>query len=353
MPRTRSLAWSELKIGVLLITAIAISGVLIFALTGTRGFSWQRYALKTRLSNVAGLAKGSPVRVAGVEVGSVKSVEFSGDQVDVIFDVRRDLQNRITTESVARLGSVSLLGEGAIDISPSTRGTPIPEWGFVPAGPPPAAISDIAEQANAGLNEITGLVRDLRAGKGTAGKLMTDEQLYTELNRFVTTANDVTRTIQSGRGTIGKLLNDPRTADALQASVVNLEQMTRRINAGEGSLGRLVKDDAFAQSLSGATENLRTLTDRLNRGEGTAGKLLTDPTLYNRFNDVTSRLTDLSTQLNDLTARLNSGEGTLGQLLKDRQLYENMNGAVGEFRALMTEIKKDPKRYLNVKVSIF
>jgi len=353
MPRTRSLAWSELKIGVLAIVAIAISGVLIFALTGTRGFSWQRYTLKTRLGNVAGLAKGSPVRVAGVEVGSVKSVEFSGDQVDVIFDVRRDLQNRITTESVARLGSVSLLGEGAIDISPSTRGTPIPEWGFVPAGPPPAAIADIAEQANAGLNEITGLVRDLRAGKGTAGKLMTDEQLYTELNRFVTTANDVTRTIQSGRGTIGKLLNDPRTADALQASVSNLEQMTRRINAGEGSLGRLVKDDAFALSLSGATENLRTLTDRLNRGEGTAGKLITDPTLYNRFNEVTSRLTDLSTQLNDLTARLNSGEGTLGQLLKDKQLYENMNGAVGEFRALMTEIRKDPRRYLNVKVSIF
>jgi len=40
-------------------------------------------------------------------------------------------------------------------------------------------------------------------------------------------------------------------------------------------------------------------------------------------------------------------------LLKDKQLYENMNGAVGDFRALIAEIKKDPKRYLNVKVSIF
>ena len=58
-------------------------------------------------------------------------------------------------------------------------------------------------------------------------------------------------------------------------------------------------------------------------------------------------------QLNEITTRLNSGEGTVGQLLKDKQLYENMNGAVNDFRALMVEIKRDPKRYLNVRVSIF
>jgi len=40
-------------------------------------------------------------------------------------------------------------------------------------------------------------------------------------------------------------------------------------------------------------------------------------------------------------------------LLKDKQLYENMNGAVSEFRGLLEQIKKEPKRYLNMKVSIF
>ena len=43
MPRTRSLAWSELKIGVLTIVAIVIAAVTIFMLTGGRGFFWQRY----------------------------------------------------------------------------------------------------------------------------------------------------------------------------------------------------------------------------------------------------------------------------------------------------------------------
>jgi phospholipid/cholesterol/gamma-HCH transport system substrate-binding protein len=340
------LAWSELKIGVLTIVALIIGAVLVFSLTGTRGFFWERYNLKTRLANVAGLAAGSPVRVAGVQVGSVKEVQFAGEQVDVVFDMKRDLRDRITTASMARLGSVSLLGESSVDISPSTAGTPIPEWGYVPAGTAPKLIADITDQASTSIDQINGLIKDLRAGKGTAGKLMTDEQLYRELNQFVATAGEVTRTIQQGRGTVGKLLNDRKTADALEASMQNLQAMTARLNAGEGSLGRLMKDDAFAQSLNGATDNLRTLTDRLNKGEGTAGKLITDPALFNRLNDVTGRMNDLVTKLND-------GQGTMGQLLKDKQLYENMNSAVNEFRSLITEIKKDPRRYLNVKVSIF
>jgi phospholipid/cholesterol/gamma-HCH transport system substrate-binding protein len=76
------------------------------------------------------------------------------------------------------------------------------------------------------------------------------------------------------------------------------------------------------------------------------GKLLKDEALYKRLDAVTTRL-------DTLLARLNDGQGTAGQLLQDKKLYENMNGAVADMRSLLTEIKKDPKKYLNVKVSIF
>jgi phospholipid/cholesterol/gamma-HCH transport system substrate-binding protein len=346
MPRTRSLAWSELKIGVLTIIAIVIAAVLIFALTGTRGFAWQRYTLKTRFANVAGLAKGSPVRVAGVEVGSVKEVAFAGAQVDVIFDIREDLRSRITDQSTATLGSVSLLGESAVDISPATSGTPIPDEGYVPAGRTAASLSDITAQAGQGIEQLTALIGDLRQGKGTVGKLMTDDRLYAELNQFVATAGSLTRELQQGRGTLGRLLKDPKAAQSLEAAMKNVEEMTGRINAGEGSIGRLMKDDAFAQSLSGATASLRELTDRMNRGEGTAGKLVTDPELFNRLNSVSSRF-------DDLVSKLNEGQGTMGRLLKDQQLYENINGAVVDFRGLLDQIKKEPRKYLNMKVSLF
>jgi len=346
MPRTRSLAWSELKIGVLTIVAIGISAVLIFTLTGTKGFVWQRYALKTRFPNVAGLTVGSVVRVAGVEVGSVKKIELVGEEVDVTFEVNKDQRRLITTSSVAKLGSISLLGEGAIDITPSTQGTPVPDWGYVPAGKTPKAFADIADQASDGIDELNGLIRDMRQGKGTAGRFMTDDRLYLELQQFVATAGQMTRELQQGRGTLGRLMKDPKAAESLEVSLRNVEEMTRRINAGEGSLGKLLKDEAFSESLNGATANFRQITDRLNRGDGTAGKLMTDATLFNRLTSVTERFDQLVTKLNE-------GEGTAGRLLKDRQLYENMNGAVNDLRTLITAINKDPKKYLNVKVSIF
>ena len=98
---------------------------------------------------------------------------------------------------------------------------------------------------------------------------MTDEQLYTELQRFVATASELTDGFAQGRGTLGKLLNDPATANALEASLRERRGDDAQLNAGEGSLGKLLKDDAFARSLTSATTNLERWPSRLNRGEGT------------------------------------------------------------------------------------
>jgi phospholipid/cholesterol/gamma-HCH transport system substrate-binding protein len=346
MPRTRSLAWSELKVGVLTVVALGILSITIFTLMGGKGFFWQRYSLKTRFANATGLKTGSPVRIAGVEVGAVDTVDLAGPEAEVVFEVNKDRRPLITTESVATLGSISLLGESAVDITPSVQGTPVPEWGYVKQGAAALQISDVTARASLGVESLTKLVQDISAGKGTVGKLMTDEELYTELQRFVNAANDMATTVRQGKGTVGKLLNDQKTADALEASLTNVEQVTRRISAGEGSIGKLLKDEAFSESLTTATANMRQLTDRMNRGEGTVGKLMTDETLFNKINSVTNRLDELVTKLND-------GQGTAGQLLKDKQLYENMNKTVGEMQALLADIRKDPKKYLNVKVSIF
>src|ERR1051325_9630845 len=124
MPRPRSLAWAELKIGLVSIFALAMAGLLIFLLSGEGGFFWQRFGIKTVFANVAGLKAGAPVRLAGVEIGSVKDVQFTGDRVEVLMEVKKKDAPRITSSSVASLGSVSLLGESAVDLTASTRGTP-------------------------------------------------------------------------------------------------------------------------------------------------------------------------------------------------------------------------------------
>ena len=346
MPRTHSLAWSELKIGLLTVIAIVTATWFIFLLSGEGGFFWQRYSLKTVFQNISGLKPGAPVRVAGVEVGSVSDVQFIDDRVEVVLEVDRTMQSRITSTSVASLGSVSLLGEAAVDITASSAGTPVPEWGYVPSGPAGGSLTDVTSKATEGIQELTGLLRDFRAGRGTAGKLFTDETLYAEMSRLVASAETVVRSVSDGRGTLGRLANDPAAAHALEASLKNFETITARLHAGEGSLGKFLSDDALAQSLTSTGTNLDAITGRINRGEGTAGKLVTERELYDRLNSMSERL-------DKVMQGLQQGEGTAGRLLHDRQLYENMNSAVGELRQLVSDIRANPRKYLNVRVSLF
>jgi phospholipid/cholesterol/gamma-HCH transport system substrate-binding protein len=346
MPRTRSLAWAELKIGLVSVFAIIMASTLIFLLSGSGGFFWQRYSIKTMFANIAGLKAGAPVRVAGVEVGSVSELNFIRDQVEVVMEVNRDHQSRITTTSLASLGSVSLLGEAAVDITAASAGTPIPEWGYVRSGAATGTIGDVATRASVAMDETSALIADLRAGRGTLGQFLTDDRLYHELTALVTAAEDVATGINRGDGTLGRLMNDPAAAKSLEAALDNLQVVTAKIRSGEGSLGKLLNDDAMSQSLTSATSNLEAITGRINKGEGTAGKLISDAELYNRLNS-------LSDRIDQIMAGLQQGDGTAGQLLRDRQLYENMNGTMVELRSLVSDIRKDPRKYLNVKVSLF
>jgi phospholipid/cholesterol/gamma-HCH transport system substrate-binding protein len=346
MPRTRSLAWSELKIGIFTVVAIFLAILLVFLVGGQAGFPWQRYHLKTRVPDVQGLKGGAVVRLAGVDVGQVTDVAFAGTQVEVIMELNKEVREKITTNSRAMLGSLSLLGEAVIDVTMGVGGQPLPDWGYIPSQRTPGQISDVAAQATTSIEEATALLRDIRSGRGTVGKLFTDESLYKEFSAFLVSAEHVVDAINRGQGTLGKLVNDPAAYKALRASLDDLHSITARIEAGEGSLGRLIKDEQLAKSLTATTDNLAGITGQLKAGQGTAGRLLKDDALYNR-------LTTITEQLDSIVLRLYEGEGTAGRVLKDDQLYENMNGAVSELRALIADIRKDPRKYLNVRVSIF
>ncbi len=346
MPRTRTLAWSQLKIGILAVAAFTLATMLIFAVGGDAGLFSGRNYLKTRFPNAGGVQSGAVVRLAGVNVGAVEDVYFDGAVVEMVLRVRPEAMDKITTNSVAQIGSVSLLGEGAIDITATSDGVPLQDWGYIRSGPTPGQIADVAENATQTLAQAASLLEDVRAGKGTVGKLFTQDLLHDQLSGVVRATQGVITAIEQGRGPAGTLINNRAAARNLERALANLDSVTSNIAAGKGSLGTLLNDDALARSLSATTENLRSVTAGLQAGKGTAGKLLSDEALYNRLDSVTQRLDTLVTNLN-------RGEGTAGRLLNDKELYDNMNGAATELRGLLAEIRKDPKKYLNVRVSIF
>lgn len=346
MPRTKSLAWSQLKIGIIGVIAIALAMALILAVGGQAGFWWERYTLKTRFANAAGMKPGAVVRLAGKDIGKVTSVDFAGREIEIGMDIHEDVQPLITTESRASMGSLSLLGEPIVEISAATSGDPLPNGAYVPSVPASGSITEVAATAQTTLGEANKILEGISQGKGSVGKLFTDEQLYADTTSLVNAAEAVVRDMQRGRGTLGQLSQNPAAYRSLETSLRNLEAITARINRGEGSIGKLLNDEAMATSLSSASANVDAITGRLNRGEGTAGKLLTDDALFNR-------MTELTTRFEKLAAGLEAGEGTAGALLKDKQLYENMNKTMAELSGLVAEIRKDPKKYLNIRVSIF
>lgn len=346
MPRTKSLAWSQLKLGIIGVIAIALAMILILAVGGQAGFWWERYTLTTRFANAAGMKPGAVVRLAGKDVGKVTSVDFAGKEIAIGMDIHEDVKPLITTESRASMGSLSLLGEPIVEITPGLTGAPLEDGAFVPSTPASGSITEVAATAQTTLGEANKILLGISEGKGSVGKLFTDEQLYADTTSLVNAAEAVVRDLQRGRGTLGQLAQNPAAYKSLEASLRNLEAVTARINRGEGSLGRLLNDEAMANALSSASANVDAITGRLNRGEGTAGKLLTDDALFNRMTELTARFEKLA-------AGLEAGEGTAGALLKDQQLYENMNKTVAELSGLIGEIRKDPKKYLNIRVSIF
>jgi len=346
MPRTRSIVWSELKLGIVGIVAVLMASVLVIAVGGQGGFFWQRYPLKTEFDNVQGMKTGAVVRLSGMEIGKVTAVEFVGTRVQVTMEVSKDVRPLITTDSVATIGSLSLLGESIVDLTAASTGRPLNDWDYVRSAVGGGPLGALQNTATQGLEEATKLISELRAGRGTLGKLVSDDALYHQMQDFVTSATAVTRAINEGKGTIGGLTKDPAAYNALKASLENLQTVTERMKDEDSPLGRLLHDDAMGKSLSATTSNLEDVTGRLKRGEGTAGKLITDQQVYDHLNAMTTKLDQLVTDLN-------AGKGTAGMLLHDQQLYETMNRAATELRDLLAEIRKDPKKYLHVSVSIF
>src|SRR5262245_6074594 len=106
MPRTRSIAWSKLKLKVVTVVSLVLVTVLIVAIDGQGGFWWQRYPLKMQFVDANGLKPGAVVRVSGKEVGTVTAVEFADAQIDVALELNKDVRPLVTTDSVGSIGSL-------------------------------------------------------------------------------------------------------------------------------------------------------------------------------------------------------------------------------------------------------
>lgn len=370
MPKQQAMRWIDLRVGVLVIVAIAGIILLILAISGDINVFKDRMTLYTELPGAEGLRPGDEVRLAGVRVGSVQQVDFSAtipedpsakSAVRVTMVVEgEEAQQRIRTDSRAILRQLGLLGGQYVNITPGTRQGDAVKQGDTIPGLRETSISEVVESSDdllSGFQQLTDKLNEItdtiNSGRGTIGRFVNDESFYLNLNRTAVEAQELVRKIREGEGTAGQLINDPRLYNDLRATVASLQEVADSVSRGDGTVGRLIRDrelydrlNNVAARLDTTSEQIAAITAQVQSGKGTAGRLIYDEQFY-------QEATETLASLKQVANRIERGEGTLGKLSTDEQLYNNLNALSAESVKLLYDFRQNPKKYLSVKVSLF
>ena len=361
MAQRKQVTWADLRVGLLVLAGLFLIAVTIFYVTGA-GVLTPKYRLVTYLSEVSGLTIGAPVRLDGVEVGNVESIRMTpraadgsldrSRSVEVVMRVDRRYQDEIRADSTATLVTEGLLGNRYVNIVRGVTGQPVQAGGEV-KGQEEAAIKQIVERG-AGLvqnldavsTRVRAIVDSIDRGQGNLGKFIRDEQFYNRLNGTVSRAEQIVAGVQAGQGTVGKLVVSDELYNKFNSATARVDTVLADVQAQKGSLGKFVYDPSVYEQAKQLVERGNRVVSNVEAGKGTLGKLVTDDALYNNVRNAAANVEAAS-------AKLNANTGTAGKMFSDPAFYDNMTGLAGDMRLLVGEFRKDPKKFLRVKFSIF
>jgi phospholipid/cholesterol/gamma-HCH transport system substrate-binding protein len=381
MPSSKkSVTFRQLRVGIFVLVAI---GILIFLVLNASGdinpFS-KKLHVKARFVDANGLREGSEVRLAGVKVGKVERITLlppsdvpNAPRVEALLTIDSSIDGqpatqRIRSDSTAQQGSPSLLGnEMLINITPGTAvGSPVQEGTILPSSSSntvndfATSGTDLAQRLSKLSDEISGIVRDVKDGKGTVGRLFNDEALYNNLNATIRETEDVMKQVRSGNGSAGKFINDPELYNNANDIAVQLKAISADLRAGRGTAGKLLTDDELyvrinrtADRLDKAVDQVNGMVAEINAGHGTLGKLIKDEQMYNDARAAIARFNTTAERIDNLVAAAQRGEGTVGKLLNDDTLYTNVNQLSSEGVKLIYDFRQNPKKYLTIKFELF
>jgi len=254
------------------------------------------------------LKKGDSVKMAGVEIGRVEEITLSTNKVKVTMKLRTDVakQGIVKTDSTATIKFAGLLGQNFIAIefgSPGARSLEDNQY--------------IATTEQADLNAIMAKLDNVATGVENLTKSFTGDKIDNLLGPFTdflkqnsgpltaTIANmqAVSAQISEGKGTIGKLINDDTLYSSALVTVSNLQSTSDQV--------KLTLDDA------------RKIINGVNAGEGTLGRLVKDEALYVETTAAMTNFKDSMGHAKEILGKVNHGDGTISKLINDQEFYRN------------------------------
>lgn len=291
----------ETRLGIL-IAFIALAAVLILETLGSVDQFRRGLRVHALFNTAQELKVGDRVKLAGVEVGKVEEISLSNGKVKVTMKLRRDAAVR--TDSVASIRYMGLLGQNFVYVtfgSPDSPKAADDTYLTVSEQPDLAAIMTRLDHVAAGVENLTKSfdgeeIRNL-IGPFTEFIKRNSEPLSVTISNMAS----VSQQLRAGQGTLGKLIYDDELDHTAVASLKRMKPLVAD--------ARITVDEA------------RGLMDKLKQGEGTAGLLLTDDRLYNET-------TESMTNLKEVLMKINQGQGSVGQLVNEDELYYNLKLAL-------------------------
>ena len=294
----------EVLVGIFLTVAIAIA--LLGTLWLVRGGLSSGYPLYSKFAWGQNLKPGQPVLLAGVNVGAVSDVKLRDDgYLDVFLRVDDDV--KVPKNSVASVQPVGIFGDAAIALTPK--------------GPSPISYQP--------------------GDTVPVGPSLTDIQaLENKADSVMTTVNAMMKTLNAELFASGGIRDIRRSLASTAALTANAAQLSVQLNSIAAEQNR----------------NLTLTMNQLRSAMSAVDSAKIDSTLKNfrsssaSLTQIASNLATTSRRADSIMAGIQAGQGNAGKLLKDTLLYSDLRGLVTQADSVLADLKKNPKKYINLSI---
>lgn len=305
----------ETRLGIFFALAV-IAGIIILEMAGGFEKFKKGYRLYALFKNIHELKVGDPVKMSGVQIGRVEDIMLTNQLVKVALKINQGIV--VKDDSIARIRFASMLGGQnyvAIDFG-TDRGVKLEPESIIQTEEQPdmnsilakldnvatgienitksfsgdridnllGPLTDFVKQNSGKLSGIFGnlqtISENIANGKGTVGKLVTDDALYNSVlatvTNFESTAGDIRVVAQQASNMLSR---GNAVIDNVKELITNANATVQAINAGQGTIGKFVKDDKLYTDASDAMANLKEILAKINKGTGTVSRLINDDSL--------------------------------------------------------------------------
>ncbi len=339
----------DVMVGVVVLSAALIFTLGIFSIGSEQRVWVRKVTYRLKVPDANGIGSGSPVRLAGVQVGAITNVEFPTDPnvvtIEVELAVDQAFRNRIRQDTRAHVKILTLLGgDRYIELTPGTMSAEeLPEDSYieVPQSFGVEQLGELSESLSDDLQSISGNVRlildKITSQEGLVGKVLLDPNFGTaalsDLGKAAHELRQITETINDGKGLAGRLVTDEafarETTASIKESLGEIRTLLAKLNEQGGMLDQAMDPNGklatALDNFEAVTSDLRDVAGRIQDGKGLAGRLVADDELAR---ELLANMRKITADLASVTDKLNRGEGTAGAFINDPQLYEDLRSVL-------------------------